>query len=53
MRDSHSQIQGIYDEDELPGEATCKEYLQVRQEGQRTVQRSLKHYSLDMIPAVG
>jgi hypothetical protein len=46
-------IQGIYDDGELPEDATCKEYLQVRQEGARQVQRSLKHYSLDMILAVG
>jgi hypothetical protein len=46
-------IQGIYDDGELPEEATCKEFLQVRQEGQRQVQRSLKHYSLDVILAVG
>ncbi len=46
-------IQGIYDDNELPEGATCKEYLQVRQEGSRQVQRALKHYSLDMILAVG
>ena len=46
-------VQGIYDDGELPEEATCKEYLQVRQEGSRQVQRALKHYSLDMILAVG
>lgn len=40
-------IQGIYDEGELLEPATCKDYLQVRQEGQRQVQRSLKHYNLD------
>lgn len=46
-------IQGIYDDGELPQAGTCKEFLQVRQEGKRQVQRSLKHYSLDMILAVG
>jgi hypothetical protein len=46
-------IQGIYDDRELPEPATCKEYLQVRREGAREVQRLLKHYSLDMILAVG
>jgi hypothetical protein len=46
-------LQSIYDDQELPEDATCKEYLQVRQEGQRQVQRSLKHYSLDVILAVG
>jgi len=46
-------IAGIYEEGELTEEATCKDYLQVRQEGARQVQRSLKHYSLDVILAVG
>jgi hypothetical protein len=46
-------IQGIYDENELSEAATCNEYLQVRQEGSRQVQRALKHYSLDMILAIG
>jgi hypothetical protein len=36
-----------------PQEATCKDYLQVRAEGARSVQRSLKLYSLDAILAVG
>ena len=34
-------------------EATCKDYLQVRQEGLRNVERLLKYYNLDMILAVG
>jgi hypothetical protein len=46
-------IGSIYEEGELTEEATCKDYLQVRQEGARQVQRSLKHYSLEMILAVG
>jgi hypothetical protein len=46
-------LQSIYDEGELDEAATCKEYLQVRQEGVRDVRRSLKHYSLDVILAVG
>ena len=46
-------LQSIYDERELTEAATCKEYLQVRQEGARSVRRSLKHYSLDAILAVG
>ena len=37
-------LQSIYDEGELDEAATCKEYLQVRQEGTRQVRRSLKHY---------
>lgn len=46
-------IKAIYSEGELAEEATCKEFLQVRTEGGRQVQRSLKAYRLDMILAVG
>lgn len=46
-------LQNVYDDTELSEEATCKECLQVRQEGGRNVRRSLKHYSLDAILAVG
>ncbi len=46
-------LKAIYQEGELLQEATCKDYLQVRAEGGRSVQRSLKFYSLDAILAVG
>lgn len=46
-------LKTIYEDGELDPEATCKEYLQVRPEGSRSVKRSLKHYNLDMILAVG
>ena len=46
-------IKGIYDDGELADAATCKDYLQVRDEGGRTVRRQIKHYNLDMILAVG
>jgi len=46
-------IRSIYDEGEQDEAATCKQYLQVRKEGARSVQRTLKHYNLDMILAVG
>ncbi|MEM9460086.1 MAG: RhuM family protein [Myxococcota bacterium] len=46
-------ITAVYEEGELSEEATCKKYLQVREEGGRRVQRSLKHYSLPVILAVG
>ncbi len=46
-------LRAIYDEGELPEEATCKSYLQVRQEGRREVARTLRHYNLDAILAVG
>lgn len=46
-------IKLIYQENELTEMATCKEYLQVQNEGEREVKRQLKHYSLPMIIAVG
>jgi hypothetical protein len=46
-------LKSIYEDAELDEAATCKEYLQVRSEGTRQVQRSLKHYNLDAILAVG
>lgn len=46
-------LSAIYQEGELDEEATCKDYLQVRQEGSRQVRRSLKHYNMEAILAVG
>lgn len=46
-------IKAIYEEGELLAVATCKEFLQVRKEGSRTVSRSLKSYRLEMILAIG
>ncbi|XQA72462.1 virulence RhuM family protein [Xanthomonas sacchari] len=46
-------LRTIYEEGELREEATCKDYLQVRQEGAREVRRNLRHYNLDAILAVG
>jgi len=46
-------VRAIHEDGEMNGAATCKEYLQVRTEGGREVQRRLKHYNLDMILAVG
>jgi len=46
-------LKAIFDEGELTQTATCKEYLQVRTEGRRQVSRSLQHYRLDAILAVG
>jgi len=43
----------IYAEGELAAQATCKQVLQVRHEGGREVKRTLKHYNLDMILAIG
>lgn len=46
-------IGAVYEEGELSEDATCNELLQVRTEGTRQVRRSLKHYNLDVILAVG
>jgi Virulence protein len=46
-------INNIFEEGELQPVATHKEYLSVRQEGSRQVQRRLDHYNLDMIISVG
>lgn len=46
-------IKNIYEENELEEMATCKDYLQVQTEGNRRIQRRLKHYNLDMVLAVG
>jgi hypothetical protein len=46
-------IQNIYSEGELVEEATCREFRQVRLEGQREVSRSIPHYNLDMIISLG
>ncbi|WP_448203592.1 virulence RhuM family protein [Azospirillum sp. sgz302134] len=46
-------VKGVYAEGELTEEATCKSDLQVRTEGNRRVQRSIRLYRLDMILAVG
>ena len=46
-------IKNIYDEGELQPEATVKDFLIVRQEGNRKVQRKLTYYNLDMIISVG
>jgi len=46
-------IKNILAEGELAGGATIKDYVIVRQEGGRQVQRPVKHYSLEMILAVG
>jgi hypothetical protein len=46
-------IQNIYEEGELTPEATVKQYLTVQTEGARQVRRSLDHYNLDLILAVG
>lgn len=46
-------LKGIYLDGELNEGSTCKEFLQVRREGARDVQRKIKHYNLEAILAVG
>ena len=46
-------ILNILEEGELLREATHKEYLLVRREGNRDIRRRLDYYNLDMIIAVG
>ncbi|PKO83947.1 MAG: hydroxyacid dehydrogenase [Betaproteobacteria bacterium HGW-Betaproteobacteria-11] len=46
-------LQNIYEEGELHPEATHKEFLSVRREGKRDVQRTLDYYNLDAIISVG
>ena len=46
-------VRNIYKESELQQEGTCKDFLQVRKEGSRTVRRPVNFYNLDMILSVG
>ena len=46
-------IRNIYKEEELFKESTCKDFLQVQNEGDRTIKRYAKFYNLDVIISVG
>ena len=46
-------LRSIYEDGELSEASTCKDYLQVREEGSRQVRRWLQHYNLDVIISVG
>ncbi len=46
-------IKNIYADDELDESRTCKNYLQVQTEGNRQIKRNTKHYSFEMILAIG
>ena len=46
-------IKHIYDEGELDEESTCRNFRQVRKEGNREVTRELPFYNLDMIISLG
>lgn len=46
-------LKNIYESGELTQKSTCKEFLQVQQEGNRNVKRSKVFYNLDAIISVG
>ena len=46
-------LKNIFLDEELPEQATTKDFLAVQIEGKRSVQRNLKHYNLDAIISVG
>jgi len=46
-------IKNTINETEIDAAATTKDFLVVQQEGNRSVNRNIKHYNLDMIIAVG
>lgn len=46
-------IRHIYEEGELEEDSTCRNFRQVREEGNRTVSRMMPFYNLDMIISLG
>ena len=46
-------IGNIYDEGELDKNSTCREFRQVRKEGNQNVSRDILFYNLDMIILLG
>ncbi|MFA5576907.1 MAG: RhuM family protein [Tissierellaceae bacterium] len=46
-------IGNIYSEGELDPDSTCREFRQVRKEGNREVKRNITYYNLDMIISLG
>ena len=46
-------IGNIYDEGELDKNSTCRDFRQVRKEGNRNVSREIPFYNLDMIISLG
>lgn len=46
-------LKSVFSEGELDENSTCKDFLQVRQEGNRKVKRNQRHYNLDAIISVG
>lgn len=46
-------IKNVYADGELMENATCKEFLQVQNEGGRAIERKVKHYNFQMVLAIG
>lgn len=46
-------LKNIYNEKELDENATTEDFSVVRQEGNRNVKRTIKHYNLDAVISVG
>ena len=46
-------IKNIFEEEELIENSTVKEFLTVQKEGNRSVERNVKYYNLDMIISLG
>ena len=49
----NEHLKRLYAEGEIQAEATIRQFLIVRQEGARQVNRSIEHYNLDAILSVG
>lgn len=48
------KIRGMQlDDGELDKSTTCKDYLQVQNEGNREISGQIKHYNLQVISAIG
>lgn len=46
-------IRNVFEEGELEQDRTCRKFRQVRQEGERSVEREIEYYNLDVIISVG
>ena len=46
-------LRNVFSSKELDAEATSKDFLIVRSEGQRKVRRNIRHYNLDAIISIG
>ena len=46
-------IRNVFEEGELEQDRTCRKFRQVRQEGERLVERDIEYYNLDVIISVG